>query len=840
MLDRLLARAGIDRATLRIANVLCCRPPHNHLSGAPYEHRAIDQCSQFLREELNLTRPKVIVTMGNIPFRALTKLTGITKYRGFPVPGPGGSWIVPTLHPSYLLPREGQHDTARLTGAVILDLKKAVDIAKNGFEEMPRRFLLDPSVRDFELWAVEYEIALAKGEVYGLSVDIETPGKLKAKDDPDAEQDDGIGSTQIMRIGFAWRKDKAVSVLWQPEFMPTIRRLLLNPQSRLIFWNGYGFDLKVLRANKLDPPGEKHDAMWAWHLVQSDLPRSLESVASHLAYDIGAWKHLDEQEPALYNALDCVAALRNMEATEQLLRKNGMWEVYLKHVVGLYPFLLKAGREHGVHIDVKAQDLLGEELERDRLDLLRKAQTMVPSHLKTEKIYQREPKDKTGLTPVPFRKEVKCCSICGKEGVTKVHFTSKKTKCLGGSLVPKVITTTAFKWEPDFNAVPDAELDDAVNAAGFNPVSSHQMILYAKNFGHQIGENYKTKSEQLDRKVKAKLIQYYRQEHPLYELSQTLSEISKAKGTYVDGYRPDAQGRIYTTYTLAASTGRLTSRAVNLQNASRGSNNRYSAAIRRTIIPRPGHTFVEADSSAIEAVMTGFFQEDDDYIALARQGIHDYVTFAEFGYPWDPSRIADLRKDPKYEEARERNKRVVHGTNYGMTPKMMVMAYPDFFRTEKEATYAQARYFEVCPRLGPWQHELRITAHRQTYLINPWSYRHYFYDVFTRNKKGEIVPGSDAKRVVAFLPQSSAACFMKDTLLILADSRWAPYAPANVSIHDSICLDVPDALADEAEAWLLDTMTRPIPEMNNLRIGAECKRGKNWSDMKKTAVRKVS
>jgi uracil-DNA glycosylase family 4 len=485
LLDRLLARAGIDRALLRVANVLHCRPPHNHLVGAPYEHRAIDHCSQYLREELNLTKPKVIVTLGNVPFRTLAKLTGITKFRGFPIPGPGGSWIVPTLHPSYLLPREGQHDTARLTGAVILDLKKAVDIAAHGFTPAPRKYLLDPSPRDFELWAVEYEVALSQGEVFGLSTDIETPGRMKAGDDPDAEQLE-IGSSQILRISFAWRKDKVVSVPWEAQYLPTIRRLLLNPESRLIFWNGFGFDLRVLAINGIVPQGRCDDAMWAWHLLQSDLPRGLESVTSHMAYDLGTWKNLQELEPAFYNAQDSVAALMNMIGIEEGLKAKGMWGIYERHVAKLYPFLMKAGREHGVMIDVKAQETLREELERDRLLLLRQAQKMVPSHLKPEKIYQREPKDKTDVTPVPYAKGVKCCSICGKENVTKVHFTSKKSKCLGGMLTKKVITTTAFKWAPDFDAIPDEELDTAINAAGFNPVSSYQMIAYAKEYGHTI------------------------------------------------------------------------------------------------------------------------------------------------------------------------------------------------------------------------------------------------------------------------------------------------------------------------------------------------------------------
>jgi DNA polymerase I-like protein with 3'-5' exonuclease and polymerase domains len=314
--------------------------------------------------------------------------------------------------------------------------------------------------------------------------------------------------------------------------------------------------------------------------------------------------------------------------------------------------------------------------------------------------------------------------------------------------------------------------------------------------------------------------------------------LTKTLGTYVDGFAPDRKGKIYTTYTLNPSSGRLSSKNKNLQNVSHHSqNNRYAKQVRRQLIAGPGNVFVEADSSAIEAVLSGFFQGDPTYITLARQGVHDYVTCMELDLEFDPKQLGDYKKDPRYAQARERNKRVVHGTNYGMSPKMMTKQYPETFRSEYEARKAQERYLAACPRLGPWQHEVRVTAHRQNYIQNPWGYRHYFFQVFTKNLKGEFVLGPDAKRVVSFLPQSSAAAFMRDSLLILGNSEWAPYMTAMVSIHDSVCLEVPEALQAEAITWLADTLTRPVSELGGLRIGCEVKVGRNWAEM--DAVHKV-
>jgi DNA polymerase I-like protein with 3'-5' exonuclease and polymerase domains len=130
-----------------------------------------------------------------------------------------------------------------------------------------------------------------------------------------------------------------------------------------------------------------------------------------------------------------------------------------------------------------------------------------------------------------------------------------------------------------------------------------------------------------------------------------------------------------------------------------------------------------------------------------------------------------------------------------------------------------------------------MQAHKATYLTNPWGYRHYFYDVFGKNREGERTLQDDAKRCVAFLPQSSAAAFMKDTLLILwHEHPWVrPYLPANGSVHDSVCLDVPPDKVEAAVELLAKVMTREIPEMGGLRVGCEVKVGRNWAPYEETA-----
>jgi DNA polymerase len=103
LLDRLLGEIGIDRTDVYIANVLKCRPPGNR-DPRPDE---IDACKgylrDYLRDQLTLIDPKVVVTLGNFSTKLLLKRdTGITRTRGQVYPW-WNRFVVPTFHPAAAL-----------------------------------------------------------------------------------------------------------------------------------------------------------------------------------------------------------------------------------------------------------------------------------------------------------------------------------------------------------------------------------------------------------------------------------------------------------------------------------------------------------------------------------------------------------------------------------------------------------------------------------------------------------------------------------------------------------------------------------------------------------------
>lgn len=97
--DMITKGMKIRREDVYIANVVKCRPPENR-TPQPDE---MATCMPNLERQIDIIQPRVIVTLGATPARALLNdNTGITKLRG--------NWreyrgfrLMPTLHPAYLL-----------------------------------------------------------------------------------------------------------------------------------------------------------------------------------------------------------------------------------------------------------------------------------------------------------------------------------------------------------------------------------------------------------------------------------------------------------------------------------------------------------------------------------------------------------------------------------------------------------------------------------------------------------------------------------------------------------------------------------------------------------------
>jgi DNA polymerase len=99
LLTKLLGDIGLRREDVYIANTLKCRPPGNR-DPMPDE---IEACKPWLKEQIGLIDPRVIVTLGNFATQLLLgRKVGISKVRGQRFEW-RGRILIPTFHPAAIL-----------------------------------------------------------------------------------------------------------------------------------------------------------------------------------------------------------------------------------------------------------------------------------------------------------------------------------------------------------------------------------------------------------------------------------------------------------------------------------------------------------------------------------------------------------------------------------------------------------------------------------------------------------------------------------------------------------------------------------------------------------------
>lgn len=111
---------GIKKIDVYIANIVKCRPPHNR----DPEDDEIMACMDYLRKQVMIIKPKIIVLLGRI---ALQNILG----KEYKITAARGNWIekkgimyMPTWHPAALL----RDETKKIE--FLNDLKQVVEYIK--------------------------------------------------------------------------------------------------------------------------------------------------------------------------------------------------------------------------------------------------------------------------------------------------------------------------------------------------------------------------------------------------------------------------------------------------------------------------------------------------------------------------------------------------------------------------------------------------------------------------------------------------------------------------------------------------------------------------------------
>lgn len=893
LLNRALRLADIPRESIFLFNRINCQPPGNEIDGTHYGDQALQHCGQahvqpaierWLQAQRSSQEP-VLVLLGGVPLRTTLQLSRGSAHKG----GGGGRvqdfhgtvhrdptdryWVVPTYHPSHI-----QRGAFNLLSVLKFDLSVALEVSRGEYYPEPISTILDPPVEWFEQWATNYLQAAQQDPSIWLAVDIETPDKAKKLDEGELTTKDR--DFHILRVNLSCHQDEGVTVPFQGPYITILRRILASSAPK-IFWN-WRYDVPRLLVVEVQISGSIYDAMEMWHKLQSDLPRGLGFVAPFYSH-YGAWKHLAGEEPVFYAALDGPQTLRCAHGIARDLMSEGMWGTpFIRHVTMLDELVLKQMEEVGLPINKEQVVALGESLGEDLKRMDAELQGIFPHELKprTPKAgLSKHPKLEDGSLEPDIeerreRRNVRLCATCGEEEVPAKHRCKTADGKVAKGATPNV-------------AMAEVTVSRFYRVEPFSPASWQQVLAYILHRKHKPGKNKKTKKPTTDKQTIDRLARTTKD--PLYKTLLERRACSKIKSTYVDGSlnrlkgdpRSIADGRLHPTTTHKPSTQRLSMQAPNLTNViARGG---YALRFRRTIEASTGCYLIEADFSGIEAVLTGYFMGDPDYIRWARKGIHALVAanlLAQHGVipwsdvpdlSWPEEEITKMLKHIKKNHDGPYNqcKRCVHGKNYGLTVAGMVLQFPDEFPTRKAAQEIEDIYYKLAPGLPKWHDQIRERAAKQCYLggpgDHPYSYKHWFFNVLTyravppgaHNSELPVVKignrnffvglGEDSKRAVAFYPQSTAAGIIKECMLRLFSDPSSPSyiggafhgrTPLRAPIHDSLLLEVPAAQVDRVIEKLVLEMTRPIVELpcpvewnlgSHLSIGVEVKVGTNWA-----------
>lgn len=871
-----LKRVGLERDIFRIHNVLSCQPPGNKLVGMPYEQDAIRHCSPNLDATIaehkehcgKLGKTPVIVTLGKVAFK---RVMGIDEdnpmmkqdYTCYPHwSSTYNCWIVAGDHPSYLM--RGNHN---LVPVLQFSFERAIEIAKNGINLYGPTYLENPDVKEFTYWTDAFLSYAETDRDVILSYDIETPMKSGADEEKVAKEDDD--NYTILRCSFAYQTSdgemRATSVEWNGEHRANFERLFATSCDKL-GWN-LNYDSPRVRFAGITINGRELDAMLAWHVLNSAMPKGLGFVTPFFVQNMTMWKHLSDDRPAYYNAADADMALRNYYGIRKSLIENKQWHVFEGHVIKLNEVLSYMSRK-GVPLDADARRNAEERLGGLLAEVEASIAKVIPLEAQALKVYKKTPKDLNGLIQTPGKIRVKCCDCCGAQGVRADHFKSigkKRLKkgeaenpCFGETASSREIMSTLWARPLEWRI-------SKVGLEKYQAVKGHKPVFERKEHKVTFDENA----------MKTLITRYPNDK--LYPLIGRQREVSKLLGTYVGVTNPDTgrvrggmpvgrDGYIHTTYTHNPSTLRLASQQPNLQNLPRPSGNKDALQniIRNLVVAPPGYIFVARDFSGIEAVLVGYEARSPEYIRLAKMDVHSFYTayairaleperISANDLPllsWSDAQLASRLGEIKAAFKEDRNslyKHLTHAINFGQGPKgAQEKIYKETDRIFDVKVIAKVMdvYKELFPAIPKWHNDTRLQAHNDGYLRNAFGYIHRFSRVYAWKLQDGLwqkEPGDDAQAVLAFRPQSNAAGIIKEAILRLYFNRFEEGGRhLRLQVHDEIFCMCPEQEASVVDKLLTEEMERPIEQLplpaswnmgTHLVVLTEGKAGHKWGEM---------
>lgn len=769
-----LKNAGVSLRRLWWASALKCRNFDANASNAD-----VKACKPYLDAEIEMVKPKWIISLGNEALLATTGHSGITKYRGRPIEK-GDLTIFPTISPAAVLARPQNRP------GFAADLKFFASMV-NGTQantvDVIEPWLIDDMT---QLKSLVVRLSRAKA----ISFDIETNIVPLQEFDPGARMISLCGTCVDGDTDEVWGFQLPLhhpESPWRTRWRAVVEYVTkVIAQIRIRIAQNGKFDCRWMRRFGKYPITITFDTMIAVHLLDENVQKGLKPQGQ-MRLGVAPWgvdtKNLLEMplaEVLEYNFLDTYYTyLIYLQVREELKDQPRLLRIFMKLLMPANNNLITA-EAHGVWLDVER---LAERtpIAQAKLDSIEaKVMEFVP------------PPDYEGW---PTNK-------AGKKVAVNLNASIFARWLLFDHLGLPVLARGKEK--------PDGGIGDPSMAEG--------VLLELRD----VPEPHPVVQTLLDR-------------------VQWQKAMSSFFGPYTE--LVDDQHKVHTSFKLTGTvTGRLSSgkedaeklsgrrsniRGINLQQVPR------DPFIRGLFGASPGRTWIEADFSQIELRIAAFCAGERTMISIYRQGgdIHMVTAMSVTGLP--QSKVTkEIRKKV--------GKPVNFGFLYGMGwSKFITTAFNNYGVrfTEQEAKAYRRRYFELYHDLPRWHDRQRRLVHTNDRVQSPIGRIRHLPDI---NSPEPGVRAEAERQAINSPVQGLASDMALAGMNLFAEKLTAEGLADRVSIlglvHDAINIEADDEIAGRAMVLLKESME----DMDNVRskfglqmtvpIVADVKVGRHWGD----------
>lgn len=294
--------------------------------------------------------------------------------------------------------------------------------------------------------------------------------------------------------------------------------------------------------------------------------------------------------------------------------------------------------------------------------------------------------------------------------------------------------------------------------------------------------------------------------HPLAALMRKYRAVAKLAGTYGrEWLRHVENGRVYPHWRqCATATGRMSCGNPNVQQLPR------DPAYRRCFVAGPGNVLVKADYSQIELRLAAKIAGEERMIAAYQRGEDLHTKTAQ----------AILGKT----EVSKADRQLAKAINFGLLYGMGYRTFAQYAKlnygvalTEEEAKRYRDKFFETYPGLKRWHRRQAGSTAGKPIATRTLLGRHRLEVSRYTEKLNTPVQGSGADG-------------LKAALALLWERRdECPSAKLVLAVHDEIVIEVPEAEAEPAKAWLIRCMEDGMrPLLDPVPVAVEATIAPTW------------